>query len=108
MHPVQLTAGSVAIGGRPVLRGIDLTVETGEFVALMGANGSGKSTLVRALTGLLPLASGELRLFGTPLADHEVHHPSYGDPHTHHHHTDGTPTARHDHAPHLDLPVDRR
>jgi zinc transport system ATP-binding protein len=264
MHPVQLTAGSVAIGGRPVLRGIDLTVETGEFVALMGANGSGKTTLVRALTGLLPLASGELRLFGTPfaeydawsrigfvpqrpgassgvptsvwevvasgrltrrrllrplsradraaidhaldvvglpdrrhervtslsggqqqrvliaralagepdlfvldeptagvdlpsqqaladalgrlkaagatvvlvahelgplaplvdravvmrdgritydgppLADHEVHHPSYGDPHTHHHHADGTPTSRHDHAPHLDLPVDRR
>jgi zinc transport system ATP-binding protein len=37
-----------------------------------------------------------------------VHHPSYGDPHTHHHHADGTPTSRHDHAPHLDLPVDRR
>jgi zinc transport system ATP-binding protein len=71
MHPVQLTAGSVAIGGRPVLRGIDLTVETGEFVALMGANGSGKTTLVRALTGLLPLASGELRLFGTPLAEYD-------------------------------------
>ena len=72
MHPVQLTAGSVAIGGRPVLRGIDLTVETGEFVALMGANGSGKTTLVRALTGLLPLASGELRLFGTPFAEYDA------------------------------------
>src|SRR5690242_1095845 len=35
----------------------------------MGANGSGKSTLVRALTGLRPLASGSLRLFGTPLED---------------------------------------
>ncbi len=67
MHPIELTGGSVAIGGRPVLRGIDLTVRTGEFVALMGANGSGKTTLVRALTGLLPLAAGELRLFGTPL-----------------------------------------
>ncbi len=67
--PIQLTDGAVAIAGRPVLRGIELTVETGEFVALLGANGSGKSTLVRALTGLRPLARGELRLFGTPLAD---------------------------------------
>jgi zinc transport system ATP-binding protein len=64
--PVRLRDGAVAIGGRPVLRGIDLTVESGEFVALMGANGSGKSTLVRALTGLLPLTTGTLELFGTP------------------------------------------
>ena len=55
-----------------MLRGIDLTVETGEFVALMGANGSGKTTLVRALTGLLPLTSGELRLFGTPFAEYDA------------------------------------
>ena len=31
--PIQLTGGSVAIGGRPVLRGIDLTVVSGEFLA---------------------------------------------------------------------------
>ena len=67
-RPVDLTDGAVAIGGRPVLRGIDLVVESGEFVALLGANGSGKSTLVRALTGLRPLTRGELRLFGTPFA----------------------------------------
>ena len=70
VNPVELTDGSVAIAGRPVLRGIDLTVRTGEFVALMGANGSGKTTLVRALTGLLPLTTGELRLFGTPLGEY--------------------------------------
>ncbi|GAB3763821.1 zinc transport system ATP-binding protein [Nocardioides ginsengisegetis] len=67
--PITLTDGAVAIGGRPVLRGIDLTVSEGEFVALMGANGSGKSTLVRALTGLRPLTTGELSLFGTSLED---------------------------------------
>lgn len=66
---VQLRDGAVTIGGRPILRHIDLTVRAGEFVALMGANGSGKSTLVRALTGLLPLATGDLRLFGTPYGD---------------------------------------
>ncbi len=66
-HPVELRDGAVAIGGRPVLRGVDLTVRAGEFVALMGANGSGKSTLVKALVGLRPLVSGRLHLFGTPL-----------------------------------------
>jgi zinc transport system ATP-binding protein len=66
--PVELVGGAVAIGGRPVLRGIDLVVEPGAFVALLGPNGSGKSTLVRALVGLRPLASGTLRLFGTPFA----------------------------------------
>jgi zinc transport system ATP-binding protein len=65
--PVELTDGAVAIGGRPILRGIDLEVPSGQFLALMGANGSGKSTLVRALTGLLPLTSGRLLLFGTPI-----------------------------------------
>jgi zinc transport system ATP-binding protein len=58
---------SVAIGGRPVLRGIDLHVDDGQFVALMGANGSGKSTLVRALTRLWPITGGTAALFGTPL-----------------------------------------
>jgi zinc transport system ATP-binding protein len=58
---------TVAIGGRPVLRGIDLRVDDGEFVALMGANGSGKSTLVRALTRLWPVTGGEASLFDTPL-----------------------------------------
>lgn len=65
--PVLLEDGAVAIGGRPVLRHVDLAVRAGEFVALMGANGSGKSTLVRALVGLWPLTGGRLELFGTEL-----------------------------------------
>ncbi len=64
--PVSLVDGAVAIAGRPVLRGLDLVVPEGQFLALLGANGSGKSTLVRGLTGLQPLTRGELRLFGTP------------------------------------------
>lgn len=69
---VAISGGNVTLGGRPVLRGIDLTVHDGEFVALMGANGSGKSTLVRALVGLRPLAAGEVRLFDTPLASYDA------------------------------------
>jgi zinc transport system ATP-binding protein len=73
-RPITLRGGVVAIAGRPVLRGINLSVEPGEFVALMGANGSGKSTLVRALTGLRPLVGGHLELFGTALDDFEEWH----------------------------------
>lgn len=65
---VQIRDGVVAIDGRPILRQIDLAVPAGQFVTLLGANGSGKSTLVRALTGLRPLSSGQVWLFGTTLA----------------------------------------
>ena len=67
--PVALDGASVAIGGRPILREVDLMVRTGDFVTLLGPNGSGKSTLVRAVTGLLPVVGGTLRLFGTPVED---------------------------------------
>jgi zinc transport system ATP-binding protein len=59
---------SVTLAGRPVLQHVDLEVDEGEIVALLGANGSGKSTLVRAAVGLVPLDAGQVELFGTPLA----------------------------------------
>ena len=64
---VTVSDGAVELGGRPVLRGIDLAVRRGEVVAVLGANGSGKSTLVRTVLGLVPTSRGEVRLFGTPL-----------------------------------------
>jgi zinc transport system ATP-binding protein len=64
---IEVVDGAVSLSGRPILRGIDLTVEAGEVVALLGANGSGKSTLVKAIVGLLAMSSGQVRLFGTPL-----------------------------------------
>ncbi len=65
---VRVEDASVVLGGRSVLRGVNLTVRIGEVVTLLGANGSGKSTLVRAIVGLLPLVAGDVRLYGTPLA----------------------------------------
>ncbi|MCD0482668.1 metal ABC transporter ATP-binding protein [Streptacidiphilus sp. ASG 303] len=63
---VRLLGGAASLGGRPVLRGVDLTVRPGEVVSLLGANGSGKSTTIRAVMGSVPLQRGTLELFGTP------------------------------------------
>lgn len=64
---VQIIDGAVSLGGRPILRHIDLSVQSGEVVAVLGANGSGKSTLVKAIVGLHPMTKGQISLFGTPL-----------------------------------------
>ncbi|TDC70963.1 ABC transporter ATP-binding protein [Actinomadura sp. GC306] len=51
-------------GSRAVLDGVDLDIERGEFVALLGRSGSGKSTLLRVLAGLDRGSTGELRVDG--------------------------------------------
>jgi zinc transport system ATP-binding protein len=52
--------------GQPVLQGIDLAIERGEFVAIAGPNGGGKTTLVRVALGLERPNAGVARLFGEP------------------------------------------
>ncbi|TCC51018.1 metal ABC transporter ATP-binding protein [Kribbella capetownensis] len=64
---VQVADLSVELGGRLILRGVDLQVRQGAVVAVLGTNGSGKSTLIRTVVGLLPAARGQVRLFGTPV-----------------------------------------
>ncbi|MDP3967723.1 MAG: ABC transporter ATP-binding protein [Nocardioides sp.] len=71
---LEVRDGAVALGGRPVLRGIDLSVHRGEVVAILGTNGSGKSTLVRTCLGLVPTTRGEVRLFGTPPSRFDAWH----------------------------------
>ena len=70
MTPVIDIAG-LAVGyesGR-VLHELDLRVEPGEVVALMGANGSGKSTLVKTILGITAPSAGTVRVFGVPTTD---------------------------------------
>ena len=54
-------------GGTPVLRGINLKVETGEVVAVIGPSGSGKSTLLRVISKLVPTTSGRVLVDGIPV-----------------------------------------
>ncbi len=53
-------------GATHALRGVDLDLEAGEVLALVGENGAGKSTLVKLLTGIVPLDEGSLALKGVP------------------------------------------
>lgn len=51
----------------PALRGVSVRVACGTCAALIGPNGSGKSTLLKAVAGLLPVASGVVRVHGNPI-----------------------------------------
>jgi len=59
-------------GQRTVLQGIDLSVEQGEYVAILGANGSGKTTLIRAVAGLTLPDEGTVSFFGQSSSDRKV------------------------------------
>ncbi len=56
----------VSYGAIEAVRGISLTLSAGEIVTLIGANGAGKSTTLRAIVGLVPARSGEIRFRGKP------------------------------------------
>ncbi len=56
----------VLLGGRWVLEGVSLRVDTGELVALIGPNGAGKTTLLRVALGLIPYQRGQVRVLGKP------------------------------------------
>ncbi|HPS94302.1 MAG TPA: ABC transporter ATP-binding protein [Deltaproteobacteria bacterium] len=57
----------ISYGAREVLKGIDLTLDEGEIITVLGANGAGKSTLLQAVSGLAPISSGTVTFAGEPL-----------------------------------------
>lgn len=57
----------IRYGAIEALKGVSLWLGEGEIVTVLGANGAGKSTLLRAISGLLPVQSGEVRFQGVPL-----------------------------------------
>lgn len=61
---IRLSDAAVRLGDRTLWSHADLTLRSGEFMAVLGPNGVGKTTLVRAVLGLLPVSSGTIELLG--------------------------------------------
>jgi ABC-type branched-subunit amino acid transport system ATPase component len=70
---LSVTKLGAGYGAVTVLRDVDLSLEDGGFVAVLGANGAGKSTLMRALSGLSRPVSGEIRLAGERIESLPAH-----------------------------------
>lgn len=73
MEPVvQFRKAGVSLGGNPVLRDVDLTLEPGQAVGIVGPNGSGKTTLVRVAATLLSIDEGTVTVLGKDSHDADL------------------------------------
>ena len=61
---LKVTGLKVAYGGIQAVKGVSFEVLQGELVSLIGANGAGKSTTLKAITGIQPMAAGEIEFMG--------------------------------------------
>ena len=61
---LKVSGLKVAYGGIQAVKGVSLEVRSGELVSLIGANGAGKTTTLKAITGLQPVAAGEIEYLG--------------------------------------------
>ena len=64
MKLLEIKGLTASYGAGPVLKGLDLSVDEGEIVTLLGSNGAGKSTTLRTLSGLVPNVAGEITYAG--------------------------------------------
>ena len=65
---LKITGLKVAYGGIQAVKGVDLHVNEGELVTLIGSNGAGKTTTMKAITGGLPLKGGEVQYLGKSIS----------------------------------------
>jgi zinc/manganese transport system ATP-binding protein len=68
VNAIEFRNVDLKLGGRDVLADVSLDITAGEFIGVLGPNGSGKTTLMRAILGLVPARSGQIRVLGRPAA----------------------------------------
>lgn len=73
MSLLEIRGLSVSYGAIKALHGIDLRIEEGEIVSLLGANGAGKTTTLRAVSRLLPIEGGDIIFQGNSLSNLPPH-----------------------------------
>jgi branched-chain amino acid transport system ATP-binding protein len=64
---LKVTGLKVAYGGIQAVKGVSFEVSQGELVSLIGANGAGKTTTLKAITGIQPIAAGQVEFLGRPI-----------------------------------------
>ena len=64
---LSLSSATLSFGERPLWHGLDLEVEAGEFLAVLGPNGTGKTSLLKAILGQQALTSGTVEILGNPV-----------------------------------------
>ncbi|GMA51384.1 ribose import ATP-binding protein RbsA [Alicyclobacillus contaminans] len=72
MSVLEMKGITKSFGSVKVLESVDLRLESGEVLALLGENGAGKSTLMKILTGVYSADAGEIRLDGQPVSIHQI------------------------------------
>ncbi|MFA5354310.1 MAG: ABC transporter ATP-binding protein, partial [Thermodesulfovibrionales bacterium] len=66
MKAVEIRSLSVSVNGKEILKDINLSLEEGQFLGIVGPNGSGKTTLLRSIAGIIMPTSGSVSIFGLP------------------------------------------
>ncbi len=64
---LKVSGLKVAYGGIQAVKGVSFEVQQGELVSLIGANGAGKTTTLKAITGIQPIAAGDIEFMGKPI-----------------------------------------
>jgi zinc/manganese transport system ATP-binding protein len=67
-HALEFDRATLMLGGRTILNEASFEIDEGEFIGVLGPNGAGKTTLMRAVLGLVPIASGAIRVAGQAVA----------------------------------------
>ena len=73
MSLIEITEVRKSYGSNEVLKGINLDVEPGEVIAIIGKSGSGKSTLLRCINGLETISAGSISVAGAQLLEDDLH-----------------------------------